>query len=398
MAAPWPAEVNIDVSGVRRLDTNSGMAEALFAGTHNATGQAVVIKIQPAANGIHEAAVLQRLHTAGPHPNIIGYFDHVVHRGRSYLVLENAMGGEWFDKLMNGVMTEDEVRPIFRQSLAAVRFMHSVGVGHRDLKLENVMLRADGSVAMIDFGLCHMVPEPVGGGTWAARAQAGGVAWPQLNQAVGSKSYMPPQMYALSNAYDARQADAWSLGICLATCLAGFFPFDKARQTDWRFLQVQRVQEAGGSTARELFAMYNRPCPLTDEAVSLIDGLLTIDPAARMTLDAAAECPWAARGAPSPALVLPAPPRPEPDTTAPAPEPPPSESAGAQVALEQAREAGYGSLQVSSATSIIDPSRHLFHPHRCHLIFALLHPSRIPARATGLGDGQRAVAPRCGGG
>lgn len=135
-----PPGLRVTLSGEKI--THGGMCHGVYPGKCDADGRAVVVKIQPLANGLHEAGVLLRLHTTGPHPHIIGFVDHQIHQGRSYLVMEHAQGGDWFDRLNdNGRMSEADVMLHFRQVLDAVRFMHAHGVAHRDLKLENIALR-----------------------------------------------------------------------------------------------------------------------------------------------------------------------------------------------------------------------------------------------------------------
>eukprot|EP00966_Prymnesium_polylepis_P030337 705470-Prymnesium_polylepis.1 len=131
-----------------------------------------------------------------------------------------------------------------------------------------------------------------------------------LHDRVGTKSYMSPEVYVLGEPYDGHALDVWALGVILFSLAAGFFPFDRAKASDSRFVQAQRAQQAGQSTSLRLFAMYNRPCPFPPPMYELIDSMLLIDRAARATLPAVAQHPWLEAAMPEPiAAAPPSPPR-----------------------------------------------------------------------------------------
>ena len=97
-------------------------------------------------------------------------------------------------------------------------------------------------------------------------------------------------------------AQVWSLGCVLFALTCGFFAFDKANNTDWRFNLAVATQAVPASTVRAIFGMYGRPCHLSDELVELLDGMLIVDPAARMTLDDVVASAWVSNFAFPPAL------------------------------------------------------------------------------------------------
>jgi len=84
--------------------------------------------------------------------------------------------------------------------------------------------------------------------------------------------------------YDGEAIDVWSCGICLFGMLAGFFPLDGATTSDWRFVRVCQAVIQGHSLTHTVFAFYGRPCPLSYEAVNLIDGMLSLNPSKRFTV------------------------------------------------------------------------------------------------------------------
>lgn len=73
-----------------------------------------------------------------------------------YIVTEYALNGDIFDHLVkNGKMTEPEACHVFAQILSAVKYCHSRGVVHRDLKVENLLLDGDNCIKLADFGFSN---------------------------------------------------------------------------------------------------------------------------------------------------------------------------------------------------------------------------------------------------
>jgi len=156
-------------------------------------------------------------------------------------------------------------------------------VAHRDLKLENVLLTKDGVVKVIDFGLSHIYPKG---------AQGDFDRSVPLKEMCGSKSYAAPEVLS-GVGYDGFLADVWSLGVCLFAMLSGFFPLDEASTNDWRYGKLLEQQQKGRSTTKSVYAWYKRSCQhLTTPVLQLLDGMLTIDPRQRMTMQDVLAHPW----------------------------------------------------------------------------------------------------------
>merc|ERR1719473_1903460 len=168
-----------------------------------------------------ECLIMSRL----SHPNIIAIYDHARGgRGKEHLYfiyMECASGGELFDQLTTagGSLGEERSRGYMQQMVKAIAFCHTHGVAHRDIKLENVLLNAEGAIKVIDFGLAH-VYHTAADGTPDRSVP--------LHEQCGSKSYAAPEVMAASRAagrgYDGYAADVWSLAVSLFAMLAGFFP------------------------------------------------------------------------------------------------------------------------------------------------------------------------------
>jgi len=208
--------------------------------------------------------------------------------GTAYVFIELCNGGELFDRLTDfGRVPEPNAAVYMRGLLAGLRHLHGRGVIHRDIKLENVLLAEDGcTVKLADFGLAAELAVDASGAPLNPNAL--------LRDVVGSQSYVAPEVLVRkSRGYAGPPADAWSAGVCLFTMLSGFFPMDVADARDWRFRKLQAEQAQGKrNTCQLVFSMYSRECPFSDGVQKLIDGLLTIDPAARLTIDEALATPW----------------------------------------------------------------------------------------------------------
>lgn len=190
-----------------------------------------------------------------------------------YMLLELAAGGDLFDKIAPDVgIGEDVAHYYFGQLLAGMDFIHREGVCHRDLKPENILLDAAGTLKISDFGLAAVYKLKESGKTR------------QLDELCGSFPYMAPEVHYLTP-YEAEPIDVWGIGIILFTLLAGNTPWDRSTAQSLEFCRY---------TTGEIFnePPWNR---LETEALSLICGLLAIEPKNRLTLAEVFAHPWCTR-------------------------------------------------------------------------------------------------------
>ena len=141
-------------------------------------------------------------------PSVVQIYDYGVHAGFEYLAMEYLPQGDLKVRMQQGV-TEEETLRLVEQIAAALRVVHDCGLLHRDLKPPNVMLREDGNVALIDFGLARSLDS-------SAQSTRTGVLR-------GSPYYMSPEQ-AQGDLLDAR-SDFYSLGIIYFEMLTGRRPF-----------------------------------------------------------------------------------------------------------------------------------------------------------------------------
>lgn len=190
-----------------------------------------------------------------------------------YLILEFAAGGELFDRIiLKGHFSEDETRNIFRQLLGALQYLHKNSIVHRDIKPENILLSSKDSldIRLADFGLAKIIGDSSSTSTLA-----------------GTPSYIPPEMLAtpktgVSLQYS-KKVDSWSAGVVLYICLCGFPPFSPELAPP-----PMRTQIKEGNY------QFQRPYwdNISDEAIDLVQKLLTVDPQSRYSVLEALEHPF----------------------------------------------------------------------------------------------------------
>lgn len=196
--------------------------------------------------------------------------------------MELADGGDLFDKIeADEGVGEDIAHFYFTQLISAVGYMHSKGIAHRDIKPENVLLSGEGDLKLADFGL-------------AALFKKDG----QLrlcNTVCGSPPYIAPEIVSgrrskradiLDVGYAANICDVWSCGVVLFVLLVGNTPWDEPTMRSDEF---KEYVETDGRTTDELWQQ------LPPEIISLLRGMLKLDPATRFTLDEIRTHPWFTR-------------------------------------------------------------------------------------------------------
>jgi len=204
--------------------------------------------------------------------------------------MELAPKGELFSRVVNsGNLTEPQAARYLKQIMSAVGYMHSQGVVHRDLKLENVLLDSGDNCKVCDFGLAHTYE----------MGNDGRPILTSLTEVCGSKSYCAPEVLAggsNSGGYNGFPMDVWSCGICLFAMIAGFFPLDEATGADWRYERVRMAASQRFSATHTIFGFYDRECPVSRGCSDLIDGMLTISAENRLTIEQILAAPWAVGG------------------------------------------------------------------------------------------------------
>ncbi|MER5731099.1 protein kinase [Streptomyces sp. NPDC002138] len=165
------------------------------------------------------------------HPNVVAVHDTGEEPGADggpsvpYIVMELIPGRTLAEHLRErGPLPVAEALDLAAQMLAALAAAHARGLVHRDIKPANVLLAADGTAKVADFGI-------------AATAEADGTALTRTGTAIGTPHYMSPEQVEGRRGVDGR-SDLYSLGIVLFQMLAGQVPFDAASGYSIGYLHV----------------------------------------------------------------------------------------------------------------------------------------------------------------
>jgi serine/threonine-protein kinase len=241
-----------------------GMGE-VYRARDTRLGREVAIKSLPAelAQDAERLARFEReakLLASLSHPNIAGIHGLEEVGGARYLVLELVEGETLAARLARGLLAQDDALNVCAQVATAVEAAHEAGIIHRDLKPGNVMIKPDGTVKVLDFGLAKS------GAATAASSNPNLSASPTITQAattagviLGTAAYMSPEQ-ARGRATD-RRTDIWSFGCVLYECLVGRALFEgdtvsdliaKILQTepDWSALPVETPSRVRALLAR----------------------------------------------------------------------------------------------------------------------------------------------------
>uniref|UniRef100_A0A8C2X0Q9 calcium/calmodulin-dependent protein kinase n=1 Tax=Cyclopterus lumpus TaxID=8103 RepID=A0A8C2X0Q9_CYCLU len=202
------------------------------------------------------------------HANIVRLHDSISEEGFHYLVFDLVTGGELFEDIVaREYYSEADASHCIQQILEAVLHCHQMGVVHRDLKPENLLLASKlkgAAVKLADFGL-------------AIEVQGDQQAWFGF---AGTPGYLSPEVLR-KDAYG-KPVDMWACGVILYILLVGYPPF-------WDEDQHRLYQQIKAGA-------YDFPSPewdtVTPEAKDLINKMLTINPAKRVTATDALKHPW----------------------------------------------------------------------------------------------------------
>ncbi len=168
------------------------------------------------------------------HPNILTIHEIGQDGPLQFMAAEYVEGETLRQRISSARMTLAQALDVAVQVASALAAAHQAGIIHRDIKPENVMLRNDGYVKVLDFGLAKLIdPKTI---------HTGALTMPQVETeqgvVMGTFSYMSPEQ-ARGLAVDAR-TDIWSLGVMLYEMVAGHQPFEGDTASDVMSLILQK--------------------------------------------------------------------------------------------------------------------------------------------------------------
>jgi len=194
-----------------------GLGEVWKARDHRLNRVVALKFIRSTAKSSHDLAHEARAASALNHPNIVTILEIGESAGATYVAMEFVEGETLRSRIDKSKVPFDRALDIVRQMAQGLGAAHKAGIVHRDVKPENVMLRMDGYVKLVDFGLAKVLP-------WSDSVTNAGVTdGTESGQIVGTFSYMSPEQ-ARGQPVDAT-SDIFSLGIVLYELLTGEHPF-----------------------------------------------------------------------------------------------------------------------------------------------------------------------------
>ncbi|KAJ2875574.1 serine/threonine protein kinase, partial [Coemansia asiatica] len=286
---PAAGQPNFDPQLLRTYDFKHEIGAGNFAkvwlAIHKQTGVACACKVIETKKHLfstgltkvfkREVNIMKQLR----HPNIVPLHELHIDKDRIYIFMEYLEAGDLFAYLTDhGPFSESVCRPIFRQICSAVRYLHANGITHRDIKLDNILIKSSVAnetpwVKIADFGL--------------ARAVGDGEL---MRTICGTPSYLAPEIICRGSSSTpySKSVDIWALGVMLYALHLKSFPFNnQINNGDPADVTMESYTKAGNFTA-------NSPAyaGLSEPLRDLLAGMLQINPDQRMAVDAVILHPW----------------------------------------------------------------------------------------------------------
>lgn len=190
-----------------------GMAD-VFLAVDTILNRNVAVKILRADLSSDAVSILRfereaQAATALAHPNIVEVYDVGDYKGHHYIVMEYVPGKTLKQIIRErGPLMNEEGIDIMKQLVSAIAEAHSRGIIHRDIKPQNVIVKSDGSIKILDFGIA---------------TAKGSMQLTQANNVMGSVHYLAPEL--AKGAQASVQSDVYALGIVMFEVFAGDVPF-----------------------------------------------------------------------------------------------------------------------------------------------------------------------------
>ena len=265
-------DINILKNDINQYQLKEIIGEGMFGkvklAIHLITKEKVAIKIfdkskikssRDAQYIEREISILKRLN----HYNTIKLYNIIQNNDFIFLIQEYISGKEllhFIEKKDN--LSEKDICKLYQQIISGIEYVHEMGIAHRDLKLENILLNYKKDIKIIDFGLSNLYDRNVD---------------ELLHSSCGSPCYAAPEMIK-GIEYRGINTDIWSSGIILYLMLCKSFPFNDKNNSKL----YQKI----------LAGKFSLPNNLSNEAKDIITNLLKVNPQERIKLNEIKNHPW----------------------------------------------------------------------------------------------------------
>jgi len=216
----------------------------------------------------------EKLLTRLSHPNIVQHIPMIFHKKDCNAILtEFFKNGDFFDMVTSGILTNSIlVRTYFHKLINALEYMHSQGIAHLDLKLENLMLDSNFDLKIIDFDHAQFLQDKyvTSGGTSGYRA-------PEIKN---------------NKCVNLAAADVFSAGVLLFTFRAKEFPFIEAEDPEGNNFNYYSTYTKNIKGFWEAKSKMKGCQYFSEDFIELVNGMVAKDPLKRLTIKQIKETKW----------------------------------------------------------------------------------------------------------
>jgi len=256
---------------------SSGKFNVILANTP--TNNQYIIKAFQKDERSHCAFVKEkRVHSTLNHQNVIQYIPDyrfqvdITHF--TVIFMEYAPYGDFFNLILDYAFTDEKlIRTYFHQLIEALKYLHSKGIAHLDLKLENLLLGQDLLLKVADFDLSQNLSD-------------------ERITSSGTANYRAPEIMA-GTCKNFRAADIYSAGVCLYTLMTGAFPFmEQEQRKKIQLFRYDTYVENNEEFWRENEALLAGRVNFSQSFKDLINNMLTLNPSERFSIEQIEESRW----------------------------------------------------------------------------------------------------------
>jgi len=206
----------------------------------------------------NEIKIMQKLRY---NKNIVKLLEFFENEKYYFIIMENVIGGNLFTSINKmGYLPESLSKKIFKQLIETIKYIHSKGIVHRDIKPDNILLNLNNEIKLCDFGVSKEIKKGI-----------------LIKDICGTPAFIAPEIL-LNKPYNPYMTDIWSCGIVLYLMSTGIFPFNGYNEH-----QLNKNILSG---------KFNKMNNVSNELIDLINKILELNPNKRISIDEILKHPW----------------------------------------------------------------------------------------------------------